>query len=390
VNRTDGDQQIVGLNIAMPPGVSMAVAGIPHCPEAAIARLRSPSHTGLEEFATPACPLTSQIGTGAAVSGPGSELLHNAGRVFLAGPYRGAPLSLMVAIPMVSGPYDLGTMAVRVALDVDPATAQINARSDPIPRILAGIPLRTRSIQVDLDRRDLVLNPTDCGPSSVDATAIGDEGGAARLSNHFQVANCAILPLAPRLGVKVGGATKRGGHPALQAVLRARTGDANLSSISVALPRALLLDERRIRTVCGRARIAAGRCAAGSRYGHALVETPLLDGPLSGPVYLRPSRRGLPQLLIDLGGQVDLELVGRIRQGGRGGIRASFEALPDVPVSKIVLRMQGGRKGLLRNGRDLCARPSRASVRLRGHNGRRAAKRTGLLVACRGPRGKGA
>src|SRR5260221_11591594 len=72
--------------------------------------------------------------------------------------------------------------------------------------------------------------------------------------------------------------------------------------------------------------------------------TPLLDTPLEGPVYLRSSNHKLPDLVFDLHGLVDVEVSTRIDSAG-GGIRATVESTPDAPLSKVLLRMQGGKKG---------------------------------------------
>ena len=135
------------LNVTTPPGFSATLKGIPYCPEAAIAQLQDPLYTGLAELASSACPAACQVGTVIGGAGAGSKPLYVDGKVYWAGPYKGAPLSLVIVIPAVSGPYDLGNVAVRVALYVDPTTAQVTAVSDPLPQILDGIPLRMRSIQ---------------------------------------------------------------------------------------------------------------------------------------------------------------------------------------------------------------------------------------------------
>ena len=71
------------------------------------------------------------------------------GKAYLAGPYKNAPLSLAIITPAIAGPFDLGTVVVRVALYIDPNTAQISAVSDPLPTILDGIPLDVRSVSLE-------------------------------------------------------------------------------------------------------------------------------------------------------------------------------------------------------------------------------------------------
>ena len=134
---------------------------------------------GLAEHASPSCPAASRVGVATAGAGAGTHPLYSPGEVYLAGPYKGAPLSFAIITPAVSGPYDLGNVVVRAAIQVDPETAQITAVSDPLPRILEGIPLRLRSIQIDLNRENFTINPTSCEPFSVQSTIFGAEGGVA-------------------------------------------------------------------------------------------------------------------------------------------------------------------------------------------------------------------
>lgn len=96
---------------------------------------------------------------------------------------------------------------------------------------------------------------------------------------------------------------------------------------------------------------------------------PLLDKPLKGPVYLRSSNNLLPDLVADLQGQVNVNLVGFI-DSLNGRIRTSFEAVPDAPVSEFMLEMQGGKKGLIVNSTDLCKAKPKAKVLFGAQNGR--------------------
>jgi hypothetical protein len=231
-----------------------------------------------------------------------------------------------------------------------------------------------RDIRVNVDRPHFTLNPTNCEEMQVAAEVASTEGTTARLGNRFQVAECERLPFKPKLSLKLKGPTHRGAHPALRAVLRARAGDANIARASVALPHSEFLAQEHIKTICTRVQFAAGagggeQCPPGSVYGHARAITPLLAQPLEGPVYLRSSSHNLPDLVAVLDGQIQIELAGRI-DSARGGIRTTFATVPDAPVSKFVLTMQGGRKGLLVNSRNLCAGVNRASARFTGQNGK--------------------
>jgi hypothetical protein len=378
LTRKDAEQEMTRLSSILPPGVVGKLAGVAKCADAQIALARAKS--GGEELALPSCPPASRLGRILAGAGAGEELTYVGGTAYLAGAYHGSPLSVAVITPAVVGPFDLGTVVVREALDLDPATAEVHidgAASDSIPRILSGIPLRLRDLRIEVDRPRFMLNPTSCDPFAVRATLFGafldvsspSDDVPAGLSERYQVAGCAHLGFKPKLSLRLTGGTKRNDHPALRAVLKPRAKDANVGSAVVTLPHSAFLEQSHIRTICTRVQFAADQCPAGSIYGRARAITPLLDEALSGPVYLRSSNHALPDLVAALHGVVDVELVGRIDSVG-GRIRTSFESPPDAPVTRFVLRMRGGKKGLVVNSRDLCVAPSHARAGLRGQNGK--------------------
>ena len=387
ISRGDGEQELKGADVTLAPGMTGKLAGIAYCPEVAIAA--AAANAGAAENAASSCPGKSQVGSAAIVAGTGPSPLHIGGKVFLAGPYHGAPLSLAVLTPATAGPFDLGTAVVRVALFVDPETAQIRALSDPIPHVFGGAQLDIRSIDVDVDRKDFTLNPTSCGPLASAGVLRG--GGADptdpaafssfAVSTPFQTSDCGALKFRPKLYLRLFGATRRAKHPRLRAVLKARAGDANIARAAVALPHALFLDQASLGKICTRVQFDAGACPKKSVYGHARAFTPLLDKPLKGPVYLRSSDNPLPDLVAHLRGQVDVDLVGRI-DSFHGGIRTTFGHVPDVPVSKFVMVLPGGRHGLLVASKNLCRGSVKAIVRLKGQNGKKVNRRSKLRTPC--------
>jgi hypothetical protein len=382
LERADGTQNLAGLSVANPLGLSAVLKGVPYCPDAAIAAAGNGGYSGVLEQTSSVCPAASLIGTAVAGAGAGTHPLHVPGKVYLAGPYKDAPLSLVVIVPAVSGPYDLGTIAVRVALYVDPVTARVTAVSDPLPSIVAGIPLRTRSIQVRLDRPNFVVNPTDCDPLSVDAKIAGDEGDVQSIGRLYQAANCASLGYEPSLELQLSGGLNRLGHPAIHADLKTAPGDANTRRISVTLPPGELLDNSHLETICTRVQFAARTCPKGSLVGNVKVTTPLLDAPLTGNVYLRSSTNDLPDLALDLEGQIDIEAAGRI-DSVKGRLRTTFESIPDVPFSRIQFNLIGGKRGLLQNSKGLCGAAKRARVKMTGQNEVQAALSPKLETDCR-------
>jgi hypothetical protein len=284
-----------------------------------------------------------------------------------------------VITPATAGPFDLGTVVVRVALLVDPKTARVTAITDPIPHVYGGALLDIRSVTVKVDRPQFALNPTNCSAFQFAGTLHG--GGAdpnnpaaftsVAVSSPFQAEGCDALGFKPKLTLRTFGATRRTKNPKLQATLQARPGDANISSAQVTLPKSLLLDQGAISQVCTRVQFAAESCPSSSVYGFAEATTPLLDGPLKGNVYLRSNpEHELPDLVAALRGQVNVELSGTT-DSVHGRIRNTFAMVPDVPVTKFVLTIRGGKKfGLLVNSKDLCKHKWFSRADLTAQNGK--------------------
>jgi hypothetical protein len=396
ISREDGTQRIAGIDTTMPKGLTGKLAGIPYCPESGIAQAvgRTRNGDGALERQSPSCTKASEVGTADIAAGSGITPLHTAAHAYLAGPYKGAPLSVVVITPAVAGPFDLGVVTTRVALYVDPETAKIHAVSDPLPQILDGIPLDVRSIALELGRPSFTLNPTSCDPSAVGGTATSALGVPAALSSPFQVGGCGALPFKPKLQIKLKGGTKRGDFPSLTATATAKPGEANIGRVSVELPHSAFLEQSHIGTVCTRVQFAQGsvpgeKCPARSIYGKASLTTPLLDQPLAGPVFLRSSSHQLPDLVVALHGQVDVVVAGKV-DSVKGALRNTFEAVPDAPFSKFTLQMRGGKKGLIVNSRNLCAAANKATVQMDGQNGKAFDSTPVVKAKCGGkaPRGK--
>lgn len=355
LSREDGSQRLAAIDTILPAGLSGRLAGVPYCSAA--------------EIAAAACPAAAEIGTVDIGAGAGIAPLHLAGRAYLAGPYKGAPLSLAVVVPALAGPFDLGTEVVRVALHVDPRTARVHAVSDPLPAILRGVPLDIRSISLNAKRPNFTRTPTSCDPMAIVASVSTQSDQVASLGERFQVGDCGRLGFKPKVSLRLLGRPRRGAHPQLRTTVDARRGDANVRRLAITLPGTELLDNRRIGAVCTRERFGSGQCPAGAAYGYARAWTPLLDRPLEGPVYLRAGNGRLPDLAARLHGQVSLDLTGRI-DAVDGRLRTTFGGLPDVPLERVVLTLHGGRRGLLVNTGGLCARERRAGVELDAHNGK--------------------
>ena len=382
LTRKDTEQEITSYSLELPRGISGKLAGIPFCPDAAIAAARTRS--GAAETADPSCPAASLVGRTTSGYGVGSALTYAPGKIYLAGPYNGAPLSLAIVNAATVGPFDLGTVVIRDGFSVNPRTAQlaIDARaSDRIPHILDGIPLHLRDIRVYVDRPEFTRNPTSCEPSQLVSTLTGSgarfedpgDDSSQTVGVHFQMLNCGTLGYKPKLGLKLRGGVRRGDYPSLQAVVQGRPGDANLKDFDVTMPHSLFLAQSHIRGICTMVQFNAQQCPANSVYGRATAFTPLFDEPLRGNVYLRSSNNELPDLVASLySGAVHIVVEGRIGPA-RGGIKTEFTDLPDAPLTRFVMVLRGGRHGLLENSANLCTAPPFATVRAIGQNNRGAA-----------------
>jgi hypothetical protein len=253
-------------------------------------------------------------------------------------------------------------------------------KSDPLPQFIEGVAAVYRRLHIVIDRPGFTLNPTNCSELQTTSSIVSIKGTVAHPSSRFQVDGCKALKFKPSLSLKLKGGTKRGDYPALTAVVKARKRDANIGRVSVALPHSAFLAQEHLETICTRKQFAADTCPKGSVYGKARAFTSLLDKPLEGPVYLRSSNNPLPDLVVALGGELDVELSGRIDSKNEG-LRTTFDQVPDAPITKFVLKMKGGAKGLLVNSENTCRGKNRAVVQMQAQSGRVVRLRPKLAAA---------
>jgi hypothetical protein len=311
--------------------------------------------------------------------------------MYLAGPFKGAPLSLVAVTPALAGPYDYGVVVVRVALHIDPLTAQVSAISDTVPSIIGGIPIRMRSIEVNIDRPNFTINPTNCSAFTVDSQGIGDQGTITDFSSYFQAVNCLSLPFKPMMRVReLGGrrGTQRSRNPRLRFDLRTRPGDANIKSISVTLPSAFEIDQRHLGNICSERELAESQCAGRTPIGMATTTTPLLDQPLSGPAYAVSGSGGLPRLAFVLNGQVDLIPRAETDTVSGGRLRTTVPVVPDAAIGHFRLTIFGGTAGYLINTRSLCGHPPVTHIGYTAQNGKSRRERVKVKATCSPKKGK--
>lgn len=367
--------EIGGLEVSLPPGLSLGTRGVARCGDEGVERARSRGAPGggAAERDDPSCPPGSRVGSLLAGVGSGAAQLWLNGDVYLAGPYQGAPLSLVAITPALAGGagadplFDLGTVVERVALAVDRHTGAIEARGAGLPQTLNGIPLRLRGLRLVLDRPGFVRAPSGCGGEEV-SVEVGDGAGARRtLRTGFRASGCDRLAFAPGLSLAATGGLGAGQHPAVRAVLRAKATEAGVAAVHVALGAGERLDRRRLRV--------------DSVQGRVFAWSGLLDRRLEGPVYLRAAADGPPELVLAFTGGPELEVAGGVRLAD-GRVRIDFPHLPDVQLTRLVLDLSGGKRGFLVNGRGLCDAAERVSARLVSQAGGVRLRRARLRGRC--------
>ncbi|HWO82695.1 MAG TPA: hypothetical protein VNM38_02765, partial [Solirubrobacterales bacterium] len=376
LTRSDGEANPRDLAVHLPQGLLAKLAGVPLCPEA-----QAPSGD---------CPAGSHVGRLTAATGVGGAPLWipQPGKaptaVYLAGPYKGAPYSIVSKVPAQAGPFDLGTVVNRAGIYIDPDNATATIKADPLPQILEGVPIAYRTIHVDVDRPGFTLNPTDCQTKEIKATLTATNGQGATPTAAFQATNCARLPYTPRLRLAFTGETTRTGNPGIRAILTQRSGQANTEAATVILPKSQFIDNSHISNPCTRVQFAAEACPAGSVLGTVKATTPLLDQPLQGRVYFRSNggERELPDIVADLRGPIRVTLVGFV-DSVKGRVRTRFLSVPDAPVSRFEMNLFAGKRSLIENSRNLCKTSRLAKLRLVAQSGRRQNADRRIGAPCR-------
>jgi hypothetical protein len=386
LQRGDGQQRVSSLSFKTPEGLLGMIAKVPLCPEAQ-------ANAGT-------CSAASQIGHTVVGAGPGPYPLFipqngaPPAPIYLTGPYKGAPFGLSIVVPLIAGPFNLGTEVVRARIEVDPHTAQITVVTDPLPTIVKGIPADLRSINAVIDRPEFMFNPTDCSPMSFSGTATSTEGVVAPLSSHFQMGSCQSLKFQPNFKVSTAGKTSRANGASLIAKIVYPVGSlgfnqassqSNINSVKVDLPKQLPSRLTTLQKACTAATFQANpaNCPAASVVGHARVLTPVLPVPLEGPAYfVSHAGEEFPSLIVVLQGYgVTVELVGSTFINSKTNVTSStFKQVPDVPIGLFELVLPQGKYSALAANGNLCKAKLLMPTSFIAQNGARLNQSTPIAV----------
>lgn len=380
--RADQDQKFRSMTVEMPEGLTGRIALADLCSDV--------------QASAGTCGAESRIGNAITSAGQGPNPFTVNGRVYITGPYKGAPFGMSIVVPVVAGPFDLGTVVVRAAVHIDRNNARLSIIADPLPTILDGFPLQIRKVTIKVDRPGFILAPTSCARKSIGAQIQSVAGAIANVSSRFQVGNCAGMPFRPSMSLKIGarGRTRPGITVPFQTVVKMPPGQSNIRSVRVNLPDNINARLPVInRNSCSLAVYQAGRCPESLAIGTATATTPLLRDPLRGKAYFvrNPARR-IPDLVVALKGQVDIDVTGKVTIPRDLTLATTFDTVPDVPITKFTLNLVAGRSGPIGTIGNLCSARVRAGMSakllFRGQNGRAISRLQKMQIAGCGRAGR--
>jgi hypothetical protein len=362
MSREDGEQNLQAIGLHMPPGLSGLLTGVKLCGEA--------------EANAGTCGPESEIGETTVSVGVGSEPFSvKGGRVFITGPYKGAPFGLSIVNSAKAGPFDLGKVVVRARIEVDPITTALTVTSDnegdfKIPQYIKGIPLQIKHVNVTITRPGFTFNPTNCNRMAITGSLDSTEGASQSLSVPFQATNCATLKFAPKFAVSTSAKTSKARGASLKVKLtypKAPFGSqANIRSVKVDLPKQLPSRLTTLQKACTAAQFKANPagCPAASLVGHAKATTPLIPVPLEGPAYfVSNGGQAFPNLIMVLQGYgVTVDLVGDTFISKKGITSSTFKTVPDAPVGSFELTLGQGKFSALTANGNLCKNKSKLKM----------------------------
>ena len=373
MTRPDGDQTLSRVEMQMPPGLLGTLSNVKLC--------------GEPQAAQGTCGPESLIGETTVSAGLGGDpYTVTGGKVYITGPYKGAPYGLSIVNPAVAGPFNLGTVVVRATIEVNPYTAALSIKSDPLPTILDGIPLQIQRVNVTISREKFTFNPTNCDKTAIDGTLSSTEGVAAPVSTSFQVTNCANLAFDPKFAVSSSGKTSRKYGASLHVKLTYPTGpyDANISKVKVDLPKQLPSRLTTLQKACTAKQFEANPagCPKESVVGTAKAITPVLPVPLEGPAYfVSHGGEAFPSLIVVLQGYgTTVDLVGTTFISKAGITSSTFKTVPDVPVGSFELTLPEGKYSALAANGNLCKSKLVMPTAFVGQNGMEIHESTGIEV----------
>ncbi len=392
MSREDGDQQLQGIQLHLPPGLQGLIPSVTPC--------------GEPQADDGTCGPASLIGeTTVSVGLGGDPFTVTGGKVYITGPYHGAPYGLSIVNPAKAGPFDLENtptshpacdcLVVRARLQVDPVTAALTAIANTsaegfaIPTMLEGIPLQIKHVNVTINRPNFTFNPTNCNPMKLEGTLSSAEGANVSLPVPFQVTDCAALAFKPSFTASTAAHNTRTAGASLTTKVTYPASvpgtEANIARVKVSLPAKLPARLSTLQKACTEKTFAEdpASCPAASRIGQATTSTPVLPEPLSGPAYfVSHGNAHYPELIIVLqGDNVTIDLHGETAISRKGVLTSTFNAVPDAPFTTFQLTLpEGPYSALTANSANLCKGTLTIPTELLAQNGAAIKQNTKITV----------
>jgi uncharacterized repeat protein (TIGR01451 family) len=387
-SREDGNQNLAGITLHMPPGLLGKLSSVTPCPE--------------PQAAQGTCGPESLLGHTLASVGLGpTPYTAPEGRVFITQSYKGAPYGLSIAQPATAGPFDLGSgpcdcVVVRAKIEVDPHTSALTVVSDPLPTMLQGIPLQIKHVNVTVDRSGFTFNATNCKAHVIGGMLTSTGGASTLVSSNYEAANCATLPFKPKFSASTAGKASKAGGASLDVKVSAKGGpqpgggEANIKSVKVDLPKQLPSRLTTLQKACTAKVFEANpaSCPKESNVGMATAATPVLSHPLIGPAYL-VSHGGVafPDLEIVLQGEGITLILDGNTEIKKGITSSTFKAVPDAPISSFELKLPTGKFSILganvpqKAKYNLCGQTLAMPTAITGQNGAVIKQSTKITVS---------
>ncbi|MFY9488662.1 MAG: hypothetical protein WAP35_08220 [Solirubrobacterales bacterium] len=328
-----------------------------------------------EQFETAVCPPASQIGVVSldAVAG-GTIPLTLEGTISI--------IQTDPEVPTVVGAYIVPPIGdpVRSYATFYPVTTgpdgdfRVRSVTSDFPREAGGMPIQINRYEqkifgVTPGGSTFITNPTRCDvwmsygyAEAWDSNTNADADPLMTGANQFR--KSAPVPTqptcdAPPFNVKVTASLSRGKRNSspdllttveIPGVYGPGISPAIPKRIVATMPGSINVDVQQIGRLCPLAALAADSCPGNSKVGTVFVETPIIKAGLTGEAFLTaPVTPGvLPDLTLKVRGAVNFTVTGSNKYVNRNRLQTTFDNLPQAGFSKFVLKIDGGRTGLLK------------------------------------------
>jgi hypothetical protein len=398
IARPDGSQGLKGIDMELPPGLAAKLASVPLCGEPAAAE--------------GTCSEESKIGESTTYSGLGNAPVNLPGKVYLTGPYDGAPFGLSTVTNAEHvGPFNIGRIVVRSTIKINETTAAANINTEAtrvinekagtvenypaLPELIKGLPAQIKQLDVTVNRPEFEFNPTNCSTMPVTGTLAGYEGTNAGVSANFKATNCGALAFAPKLTASVvGQGSKTEGTTFAVKIEFPSSGQANIHKVDLTIPSKLPSRLTTIQKACLEAVFNANpaSCDEGSVIGEGVVHTPVFKNPLRGPAYLvSHGGAAFPDVEFVLQGEGVKIVVDGKTFIHEGVTYSKFETSPDAPFSTFETVFPKGPHSALTpsvpesENFNLCKQTLTVPTEITGQNGAFISQTTKVAITgCKG------